>query len=225
MAHTRHMIPIIPTTCALQTRGVVIDWPEHIERVPILAAFPRSLRDTVRLRDLAPGAMLFASSMRPRNMHVVISGEVCLMRRSAQGAEIVLQRARRGFLAEASLDQTEYHCDAIATTSAAVLQIAINSFRRALDDSSFQHIWTAHLSQELRRVRAQAERLSLKTAEARIVHYIAAEGTDGGFLLSHTKKEWAAELGLTHEALYRALARMAERGKLVIDGARMRMRD
>ena len=208
-----------------QREAFVIDWLEHIERVPILAAFPPSLRETARLRDLTPGAILFASSTRPRNMHVVSSGEVCLMRRSALGAEIVLQRARRGFLAEASLDQTEYHCDAIAMTSATVLLIAIHSFRRALDDPSFQQMWMAHLSQELRRVRAQAERLSLNTAEARIVHYIAAEGTDGGLLLSHSKKEWAAELGLTHEALYRALARMVERGKLVIDGARMRMRD
>jgi CRP/FNR family transcriptional regulator, dissimilatory nitrate respiration regulator len=202
----------------------VIDWPEHIERVPVLAAFPPSLCEAVRLRVLSSGAILFASGTRPRSMHVVTGGEVCLVRRSVSGADIVLQRARRGFLAEASLDQSQYHCDAVAATDATVLVFAIQAFLHALDDPSFRHVWMAHLSGELRRMRAQAERLSLKTAEARIVHYIESEGEDGSLILSRPKKEWAAEIGLTHEALYRALARMVERGKLVIDGARICMR-
>ena len=143
------------------------------------------------------------------------------MRRSASGTEIVLQRARRSFLAEASLDQPEYHCDAVAATDATVLSIPRQAFRRALDDPAFRLVWMSHLSHELRRMRAQAERLSLKTAEGRIVHYIETEGRDGSLVLEYTKKEWAAEIGLTHEALYRALARMVARGTLAIDAGRI----
>ncbi|WP_230646797.1 cyclic nucleotide-binding domain-containing protein [Bradyrhizobium sp. Leaf401] len=38
-------------------------------------------------------------------MFFVLSGEVRLVRRSRSGGEVVLQRTRHGFLAEASLDQ------------------------------------------------------------------------------------------------------------------------
>jgi CRP-like cAMP-binding protein len=72
----------------------------------------------------------------------------------------------------------------------------------------------AHLAYELRRVRAQTERMALKTAEARILHYVEAEGSDGSIVLRRSKKDWANELGLTHEALYRALARMERSGSI-----------
>jgi hypothetical protein len=37
----------------------------------------------------------------------------------------------------------------------------------------------------------------------RIIHYIDFYGRDGKCYLSGTKKDWASELGLTHEALSR----------------------
>ena len=46
----------------------------------------------------------------------------------------------------------------------------------------------------------------------RILHYVEAEGRDGSIILHRSKKDSANELGLTHEALYRALARMERCG-------------
>jgi CRP-like cAMP-binding protein len=93
------------------------------------------------------------------------------------------------------------------------------AFVEALDEPAFRISWIAHLSRELRRVRTQNERLSLHTAQERITHFIETEGEDGRVTLNQSRKQWAAELGLTHEALYRALARMAQSGVVRIDGA------
>jgi CRP/FNR family transcriptional regulator, dissimilatory nitrate respiration regulator len=72
----------------------------------------------------------------------------------------------------------------------------------------------ARLAREVRKSRAQCERLSLRSAPERIVHYIEAEGSDGRLELRQTKKAWAAELGMTHEALYRALAALVRAGRV-----------
>jgi len=98
------------------------------------------------------------------------------------------------------------------------------AFIEALADEGFRNRWIGHLARELRRVRAQAERMSLRTAQERIIHYIVTEGENGSILLSHSKKDWAAELGLTHEALYRALVRMERSGQISVDGTAVSIR-
>jgi CRP/FNR family transcriptional regulator, dissimilatory nitrate respiration regulator len=154
----------------------------------------------------------------------VRAGEVRLVRASSAGGEIILQRTRRGFLAEASLDQPAYHCDAVAGTASSLLAIQRRAFRDALAADAFRNAWMAHLARELRQARAHAERLSLKTARQRIVHFIETEGEGGVVDLNQSRKDWAAELGLTHEALYRALAQMKTRGELEAAHGRLTLR-
>lgn len=157
-------------------------------------------------------------------MFYVTAGELRLVRRSSSGDEIVLQRTRGGFLAEASLDQPAYHCDAIVAEAAEVLAIPRRHFADALCDTAFRRVWSSHLTNELRHVRARAERLSLKTARERIIHFIEAEGVNGRLRLDYSRKTWAAELGLTHEALYRTIARLAADGELVVKGDMVTLR-
>ncbi|MCZ7653606.1 MAG: hypothetical protein M5R42_03950 [Rhodocyclaceae bacterium] len=59
----------------------------------------------------------------------------------------------------------------------------------------------AQLAREVRMLRARCERLSLHGAEARILHALESEGTEGTLTLAQSRKAWAADLGLTHEAL------------------------
>jgi len=193
-------------------------WATLAKVSPLLAALPERIRRAARTQSVAKATQLFSRGDRPQAMYVVASGEVHLVRSSLTGDQIVLQRAQRGFLAEASLDQARYHCDAIAVRPSHLLVIPRKAFRDALGDEGFGRIWMVHLAGELRRVRAQAERLTLKTAEARIVHYIETEGHDGSIVLSGSRKDWANELGLTHEALYRTLARMERGGMLRVHG-------
>ena len=188
------------------------NWASLESASPLLAAMPERVRRSTYTLTVPKSAQLFARGDRPSAMYFVVSGEVHLVRSSLTGAEVVLQRAQAGFLAEASLDQTRYHCDAVAVRASKLLTTPRKAFRDALADAGFGKVWMAHLAGELRRVRAQTERMALKTAEARILHYVEAEGRDGTIILRRSKKEWANELGLTHEALYRALARMERSG-------------
>ena len=54
----------------------------------------------------------------------------------------------------------------------------------------------------------------MRSAEQRVIHAIESEGSGGRLQPHGTLKDWAAELGLTHEALYRTLAKMEAEGKL-----------
>ena len=201
------------------------DWPDLAAAHPELAHIPPALREAVRLTECPARATLFRQGERPKAMYCVLDGEVRLLRRSREGAEVILQRSRGGFFAEASLEAKAYHCDAVAAEDARLLSFPLRSFRQALEsDTAFRNAWMALLAREVRRLRARCERLSLHGAEARILHAIESEGAAGMLELAQSRKAWAAELGLTHEALYRALARLRAAGTLVLDGARLTLR-
>lgn len=183
----------------------------------IPAEFPAALREAAVVLRLAPAARLFSIGERPQWMFYVTHGEVRLTRASAAGGEAILQRSRCGFIAEASLDAAAYHCDATAALASAALAFPIAVFRGLLDgDPGFRADWSRRLAQEVRRLRAQCERLSLKSAQARIVHYLETEVRDGKGAAIPSRKAWAAELGLSHEALYRTLARLEKEGLIFI---------
>jgi len=201
------------------------DWPALAADHPELAHVPLALRGAARVHALAAGETLFRQGDRPKAMFCVLVGEVRLLRRSREGAEVILQRSRGGFFAEASLESKAYHCDAVAVIEGRLLAFPIRAFREALEsDAAFRNVWMALLAREVRTLRARCERLSLHGAEARILHAIESEGTAGTLVLAQSRKAWAAELGLTHEALYRTLARLQAEGTLVLDGARLTLR-
>ncbi|MGY4501876.1 CRP-like cAMP-binding protein [Bradyrhizobium sp. GM24.11] len=199
----------------------VPDWKSLSLESPLLAALPESARRLTRSLEIQRQSTVFGRGDRPQAMFFVLAGEVRLLRRSRSGGEVVLQRTRRGVLAEASLDQSTYHCDAVAAEPTRLLATQRRAFTAALAVEGFRDRWIAHLARELRKVRAQTERLSLKTARERIVHFIETEGEAGVVDLNQSKKDWAAELGLTHEALYRTLAQMEKRSELKVDQSRL----
>ena len=201
------------------------DWPILAADHPELAHIPPALRDAARLRAFAAGDTLFHQGERPKSMYCILAGEVRLLRRSREGGEVILQRSRGGFFAEASLESKAYHCDAEAVAAGRLLAFPVRAFREALEGgAAFRNAWMALLAREVRTLRARCERLSLHGAEARILHAIESEGKAGTLVLAQSRKAWAAELGLTHEALYRALARLQAAGALAVDGARLTLR-
>ena len=207
----------------MTTTPVEFDWQLVRREQPFLAALPIATRASIRVEKLDAGQPLFRAGARPTAMFFVLGGEVRLVRLSRSGSEIVLQRARRGILAEASLDQPAYHCDALASIPTTILRVPRETIREALKEERFAAAWRAELSHELRRLRAQCERLSLNTAHERIIHFLETEGENGVLVLAQTKKQWAAELGLSHEALYRSLAQMEKSGSIRIEGRVLRL--
>ncbi|MBE0615189.1 MAG: Crp/Fnr family transcriptional regulator [Burkholderiales bacterium] len=199
-----------------------MDWEALIESQPALAVIPPKLRELAARRDTETGEMLFRLGDRLRDIFYVVAGEIRLVRRTRNGMDIVMQRSRGGFFAEASFNTKVYHCDAVVARPGAVLRFPAQAFRAALaTDVVFRNAWLVHLAHELLKSRARCERLGLKSAEQRIIHYIESEGADGIVTLSESRKAWAAELGLTHEALYRTLRRLQADGTLDIDADRI----
>jgi len=161
------------------------------------------------------GERLFPQGKKPKQMFYVSSGEVVLQRLGTQGENLVLQRARQCFVAEASLQSSSYHCDAMVTVSGELVAIPLELVRHALlTDPAFAMRWMGMLNKELKRLRAQCERLSLKGVRDRLLHLIESEGLSGRLPLGAGLKSIALELGVTHEALYRTVAEMEKKGVL-----------
>ena len=176
---------------------------------------PKSLATSCEVLEAVKGTWLFKAGEKPARMSFVVSGEVILERPGLQGSAVILQRTRRGFVSEASLKASKYHCHAQVVASGRIVQIPIGEVREALDsDPAFAGRWIAMLNKEVQRLRLQCERLSLTKVQDRFVHLLETEGQEGRFPIGAGIKSLASELGVTHEALYRCIYLMEKQGTL-----------
>lgn len=159
---------------------------------------------------------LFITGKSPEWMFYVVTGEVTLERTGLQGDSVVLQRTRLGFVSEASLKTAKYHCDGLAISETNVIKVPIKALTAALDrDPDFASRWISMLNTEVKRLRLHCERLSMKSVKDRVLHLIHTEGKNGQYPVNTGLKSLAGELGVTHEALYRTLAKL-EKSKVII---------
>ncbi len=176
---------------------------------------PKHLIPSCEELDVAKGTWLFKAGQNPARMFFVVSGEVILERPGLQGATVILQRTRRGFVSEASLKSSKYHCHGQVVANSKIIQIPILEVRNAIDgDTAFAGRWIVMLNTEVKRLRLQCERLSLSKVQDRFIHLLETEGVDGHYPIGTGIKSLAAELGVTHEALYRCIYAMEKQGKL-----------
>ncbi len=169
-------------------------------------------------RALARGEALFHAGDAAIGLVLVRHGSIELRRSSPEGRCLVLHRAGAGqTFAEASLFEPHHHCDAIATAPAAVTLYSPQAVHAAAKaDPTLSWRIAAHLAARLVSERARAETLALPHAADRLLHALHALPPDADGL-RHLGRPWrtlAAELGLSHEATYRALARLERAGAL-----------
>ncbi len=156
----------------------------------------------------------------------VITGEVHLSRHSGAGQRVLLFRAFAGdYFAEASLNSSTYHCTAVAKTLSSIRLFNADDVRLLLQENSeFAMAWISRLSTELRRQRASVERLNLKPAADRVIHYLLTEGQPMGEVeLTGTLSELSEILGMSRETLYRTLAQMQKSGSIERIGNKLRI--
>jgi CRP-like cAMP-binding protein len=169
-------------------------------------------------RRLAAGETLFRAESRSTGFFEVIAGTVRLIRVDRNGREAVLQTAAAGdSLAEASLFSPAYHCDAIAATDAVVRLIPKSVMLAEMQrDPKLARAFAAMLARQVMALRTRLETRNIHSARERVRHFLAVNaGADRRtVVVSGTLKQLAADLGLTHEALYRTLARMAADGEI-----------
>lgn len=190
-----------------------------------IADWPAPLRDLATPLDVEAGETLFLRGAVPDRLFWVERGELRLQRVNADGQLIVLQRVRSGFLAEASLQTPAYHCDAWVAQDGRVWQLQRAALLAVLEsDAALALWWAGRLAEQLRDARMRCERLALHGARDRVLHALDTEGTDGRLALPGTRKDWADELGLTPEALYRTLAALQRENEVrLADGCLYRV--
>ncbi|MBI3444602.1 MAG: Crp/Fnr family transcriptional regulator [Magnetospirillum sp.] len=168
--------------------------------------------------DLAPGEALFRRGDEARALYIVERG--CL-RLSRDG--IALHRAKSGeALAEASLFTAGHHCDATAEKPSRVHAYAkglVLLHLRAHPDLALAY--AADIARQVEDLRAGQELMRLPGARDRVIASLTRQGAMNTVIsLDAPLTEWAEEIGLTHEALYRTLAALVAEGRLERPGKR-----
>lgn len=158
---------------------------------------------------LDAGDVLFFSREPVSRLYLVRAGRVKLVRHTSEGKALVFQLATAGdTLAEASLFSDAYHCTAIADDPAVVLAYDKADVLAALAaDADFSSRVMADLAGKIIDLRGRLELRNVRSARERILQYLELLSADDGVVHFHQPlKTVAAEIGLSHEALYRAMS-------------------
>jgi CRP-like cAMP-binding protein len=179
---------------------------------------PAVIRAVAFERKLKAGEALFRLGDKTTGFYEVVSGRVRLVRVDRVGRETVLHVAGPAeTLAEASLFSGQYHCDAVANTDATVRvypkRQVVSVFEK---DPKALKTFTAMLAHQVMSLRTRLQQRNIRSARERVRQFLVLNtGPDGRSVELHgTLKDLAAEIGLTHEVLYRALAALERAGEI-----------
>ncbi len=183
-----------------------------------LDRLPQRLASHITHRDIASGAPLFRQGDAADSVFVIESGRLALVRHAVDGRRLVLHVARAGdSFAEAALFSPAYHCDAIAEAPSRVAVIPKPALLAALNkDQALVQSLLARLARQVQALRAQLEIRNIRSAKERVWQtlLLTAGGQANTITFDRPLKDLAAEIGLTHEAFYRALADLEKAGRI-----------
>lgn len=186
---------------------------------------PAIARAAASDRKLKTGESLFRRGSKTVGLYEVLSGCVRLVRVDRAGREAVLHVAGPSdTFAEASLFSAQYHCDAIASTNATVRLYPKREVLAALEENpKAMKAFSSTLAHRVMNLRTSIEQRNIRSARGRVRHFLALNvGSDSRTVELHgTLKELAAELGLTHESLYRTLAELERSGHIRRKGGKI----
>jgi CRP-like cAMP-binding protein len=178
-------------------------------------------------RSLAAGQMLFDQGDASVGVYKVVSGKVRQVRVDPQGRDVVVGVAGPGeMIAEASLFSRTHDCAATAVTNAVVRLYRKATLLAQLErDPQAALSFMATLVEQILNLRIRLERRSIPSARDRIRHYLAANvgEKEHTVALPSTLKDLAAELGLTHETVYRTLSEMSANGEIAKLNGKIRL--
>lgn len=175
-------------------------------------------KDVVEI-SVAAGDFVFRLGDVPHDFYLVVEGEARARRYGADGAEIIMLRSRPGELfAEAGMVVPRYSCEGYCPGNSKLLRIPFATIKRLIEASGeFALRFAQFLTLSMRRQCARYERLRLKRAGDRVLHYLNCELTGPAgvaFELDIPLADWADDLGLEPATLYRTLADLEKRGMI-----------
>lgn len=142
--------------------------------------------------------------------YIVLSGTVELRRVTDKGRQVVLHRAQAGeAFAEASLFSPHYHCDAMACAASEICTVPKTlALSRLSSDPSFARAFTAHLARQVQSHRTLHHLQAIRRADDRVLAALQAG------LSAQDWQSFAGQIGLTREAVYRALNVLVRVGEI-----------
>ena len=172
--------------------------------------------DTLHKKDLhylevESGHTVFQQGEKTTAIYYLQKGSVTMSRWAANGDEIIIHTAKDGEnFAEAALFSDKYHCYAQTRTPCILWGISkpviLNMF---IKEPKFALSLSAKFAQQVQFLRHQKELLAIRSAPER-VYAAMCEG-----MLTTDIKTFASSIGLTHETVYRALAKLVKEKSLV----------
>lgn len=179
---------------------------------------PTAIRHGSTIRELAAGETLFRQGDAAAAIFVVEAGRLRLVRQTIDNRKVAIHTARAGDLfAEAALFSSAYHCDAVADIASRVRSFPKRLVLAAVRaDTKLAERFMAAFAREIQVLRSRLEQRNIRSARDRVIHYLAlaAGPEDRTVRLTGTLMDLAAEIGLTHEALYRTLAALEKDGAI-----------
>ncbi|MBI2236213.1 MAG: Crp/Fnr family transcriptional regulator [Magnetospirillum sp.] len=175
------------------------------------------MSDIVRERGLDAGQALFRQGDATFGIFAVVSGRLGLVRHTSEGREVAVHVASAGdTFAEAALFSDVYHCDAVAAVSSRIAVLPKDAVLRAFAaDPAAALGFTARLARQVQTLRSRLEIRNLRSASERVHQFLLLAAKAGTVDFDRPLKEVAAEVGLSHEAFYRALAALARQGHII----------
>ena len=179
--------------------------PHPFDLLPPSASTPRRVKK---------GAVLFHREDPATAMYHVIAGQVHLLRHTRQGDDVIIHRVHcNESFAEAALFSATYHCDAVAAADTELVRIdKVPALVRMKRDPDFAIAISARFAGQIQRYRRRLEIVAIRDARSRVF----AAAADG--MLTGSIKQAAAQIGLTHEAVYRALSSLVRSGRMTKTG-------
>lgn len=152
------------------------------------------------------GALLFCRGDFVESVYVLQIGQIALTRNTDDGTEFVLSRGVGPcFLAEASVYSEKYHCDAMALSQCELLKFPKTEFVSLLvSNPSIAFSWASHLAKMLQSARQLSEIMRLNKVRDRVDAWLAFNNDE--MPEKGQWKDWAAQIGVSSEALYRELS-------------------
>lgn len=173
------------------------------------------------VRRFAAGTALFRQGDATLGMFRLVSGRVRLVRVTPGGLDVPMHTVRPGELfAEPSIFSSRYHCDAIALRDSEALLYPKAELANALrNDPDALWAFAAELAHRVQGLRSRLELRQIRSAQERVLQALRLRcDLAGTWKIDGTLKGFAEEIGLTHEALYRALATLERGGRIVRAG-------
>lgn len=177
-----------------------------------------AVSEAVRERGLEVGQTLFRQGEPVFGIFAVITGRLRMTRHTMEGKEVIVHVARAGeTFAEPALFSDIYHCDAVADTASRVAILPKDAVLRSFDaDPAVGRAFMARLAKQVQSLRSRLEIRNIRSAPERVHQFLVlnSRGERNEVLLDGPLKDAAAEIGLTHEAFYRALTTLVQQGRI-----------